>query len=995
MQLICPYCGSKKVYLSYGHVWKCDFCKKIFYNDKRIFRQESNSNIENEANSSEMPSEEDKLINEISYLNDDELNLVSLLLNNNKRRYGREYLIKNINDKSVKNTLNFVKIHSNTLIKIEKLSVDELYWLSYNSSLDLTKPDNIKSLINDNSTKYINEKIDLSVKQSRLSKELKNLDNLFNIFIFDLKLPEIESKDEKIDYIIKNFKMDFLEEQLSFVLLKKNYFNRLYNLDFEIFLLLVDDLGFERENNKMENISFIIRNFSPNDISEKLEYREKQDILLKLIKGLDTKSFNKFSSNFNLGNVKFRYNKTSYIIKNYTLEEIENHLSHLDNYNDDYSEYLSNIPYRNLLILYTDFTGLYNENDDFIVDYFLKNISLMDLEDKNNFLNEIYNLDERTLNKLFHLFDITSPTINKEKKFNLLFTYGLDKVKISLEELKQDEFSKNGHDLDEETIERIKEYKKAYLQFKNEFEEKVKAYTDFDNILKTQIINTDSLFKKVNLKLSIYDKEFRENMLNSLSSITKINKIYIEDLEKISQLNEVIPQLKSNTHIFTIKDDIETSLSDITILLNDLNDLKIDDMSVQLNNEMSKYQELLVDEKRFIDLFNEKISKFKDSCIVIKEEMIILMKDFSNLKNKFGKILLSVLYVNQTFDLNNNLNQDISSSINIINQNLNKLNNHASSLDALIELEDFEDYDDLRLKENEVNSIKEYMRENNLSNLKEDYENYKIEYENLIKENDIVLDQNINFKNFDESILNNYIGFIGFINSPTFSIFFKAYQKNKKLLVNLISSDIFTKKLYGDLNFSSVFKDYAERLEKEEVFIDDYFKNIEFTSDSEMDYCKRKVKKELNDSKIGYGQINQRIYYHKKEFNRIETNIAELNELQSNDNTPKDRIFLTSKEQDLIFDALKSRIYEGINEPVFTILEREMISAVNKNQSDARRQFSRFYNKKDFLAELTNSDEDLKRFIMEIERRIVLNYIRSTDITEEYLQEEGVKFFKK
>ena len=71
-----------------------------------------------------------------------------------------------------------------------------------------------------------------------------------------------------------------------------------------------------------------------------------------------------------------------------------------------------------------------------------------------------------------------------------------------------------------------------------------------------------------------------------------------------------------------------------------------------------------------------------------------------------------------------------------------------------------------------------------------------------------------------------------------------------------------------------------------------------------------------------------------------------------------------------------------------------MISAVKKIQSDARRKFSIFYKRSNFLSDITEKENDKDLFKEEIEKRIELNYIRADDIDEEYLYNEGIKFLR-
>ena len=834
---------------------------------------------------------------------------------------------------------------------------------------------------------YANEKF-LKHEKEAISKDFSEILNSLNDFVNDEKKLEFKSKYIK-DYY--NFYEDLnMENQINqfnddFIGKQNELRNRLYKLNGSIFSLLLKDLGISGDEIKEQHINYIITNYPLDFIKDKIETKEKQEMLYKKIKSLNDVSFNFFENEFNLENVSEKDEEILFIIQNYSYEEINNKIFCAEKIKNEYYNYVSEIDDDKLDILYRiygEYDLIYSESK---IKFIVNNVPILEFEKYLVKLNVLFDLDDEVLYRLFKKFDITSPKLSKSRKIQLMCTYhnfdeimnGYDECVSNINTSNNINASKNSILFNEPNLPAKKYDDDLFYEFDRVFNEKL----DYAEIFENQVNN---LKNDVN---SFESKYLGENeKTNLVSNIDTILENFHKHLSKLDNLKIKLIFIKNS---FESHPYDEINAEELNDLLNDLNKIKIDIYEPIFNNQIKSFDAIKAKESELEKQVNNKILQYKklysDKCNLLKkllldcesleERLYISLKNINNLDTSF---------VSQ-YDIDR-LKQDILNLSNDLKSFNYKINIY---LQDLYEFEDLiDDFTEISQFDNAIHSLNTFndnIDENKLLEFDERFNALISNYDNLCS-----LEKE--FNDLDDFRKEEIYKVNDIFEDDFFNFEIMSYNFSDKDIRNIryeIIEDIKTRKLDVAID-SEIVIGYFERYNNDnfnltEESLDNLIKGIdlriydpEIIEDSKemiLDYSK--------DFKMDDYEVKLRFKNYLMVKNREKEYLSELNSLFNDSNIMENVFSLTGDQLNIVYNISKERILDGYKGSIEKLVNDEMIDFNDQLKTKAHESLEIFYKRNDFYEITHLRPEESGSFINKIEDYIELNEIRSENINKE------------
>ncbi len=608
-----------------------------------------------------------------------------------------DYLVLNFDDIDIDKKIG-IAIDRYNLYKIIFGLNDKVYeYLLYELAIpDLeSKKEQIDTIIDNNSEDKISSAIMLSKSRYEYAKKIRTLDdNVFDILCENLSVSG-SSKDDKIDELLIKYDINYLKSEKTKIERRVELFNKLYTLDNRLFKILEHKLSVPDLESKEDKINYILDN-NIKEIPNLMGEITKDLIFSKELEELEDYVFNNLSKILNVPDGLSKVEKCDYIVSYYTKMEISTNirksqnrfkefsrLKDLDGKLFDYSSYILMNESDDSKEIY-QFNKLLKEEK---TDYLLDNYTATQINDAINLSTEKIKLYD-TLNSL------------KKNTFTHLSLYMGVPDYCSTQEEKIDYLVLNNEN-------------EILMDNLNYIRERMEVFERLD------ILN-DKTFSYLEMELNLNEEDIKfDSSYNLTDREEKIHYILLNKKGHIFEpLSKAENKNKLNEKLNSLKDIIFNVLCDVLMfpkegyVINDSRENKIDylisNYSIpEIEDEIGIIEKI---EKIFIKL------DFKDNRIAL------YFKDYLNLSlnqvnlDKESKIKLF---------FKNNSSEDIKKAIEHINEKLSffdKLDHLMDSTFKLLIL-DFHINDSLSKKEKidclvnnfdkeEINKEIEFIKEN-------------------------------------------------------------------------------------------------------------------------------------------------------------------------------------------------------------------------------------------------------------------------------------------
>ena len=995
MVVRCPSCFSKRVSKNanpHRFAWKCDVCKREFNVTEKHFGEsvmKSNAALNRDkthllyyntgflSDSPSLNKQQLELQKILLELDNDEIDLLIILLpvEYNQNRYILvDHLLKNYSYETINEEVDFLKSHKEIFSRLINMSPNVKYWLSSICSRDLSFNDNIKSLLKNNSSEDIVEKIRLSFKQHDFQKKLSDMKfNKFKIFKTHFNIPDGLDKNEKIDYIIKNYDTEYIKEKIKLTDQQFAIVKKLDNINEPILNLLLEELNISNKDNKEENNLYLITNFSIDDLNKRIKIKEKQNHLFKRINSLDNISFNRFNDEFHLQDIRKKEEKIIFTILNYDSIQIKEKLTSIKELKRQYYDYIDKIDDDKLDIL-----CIINGKSDFKyrnskVTFIIEKISKSEFDKQYDFINWLYDLDENIIQELFKSFDITSPKKTKTEKISLICSYYkpeeirnsyeniISKNKVSLNAPSKDSSPDNGYDI---SINEYFEAEKIYnekIEYAHSFEKRVK-----------DLIKDVKAFKS-----EFLDENEKENLIYGIETI-------LDDFHRrLKKLDNLKPEL---LYFKSLVDSNSINNSDIYSLnkfIENLKKVKIDIYERRLNSRKNVFDELIHREEELENEFNNKVLDYKEL--------------YSNSEDFIKNIILKSESIEDEIDLlfkkidNLDTNFVPEEEINLLKNNLSNISTESKEFisdveEYLTNFYEFEHLIDNYTNTGQIDAAKELLKRfiDNIEKTKLTDFSHRLE-ESLSLYNDLYsLEKDLN--NLDDDVIEKISELNDILEDDFFNFEIMAYNFSNEDLKNIkneIINDIKKGNIESELS-SDLVIDYFEKYNQNnynftEEDLDNIIKTIDLSIYDEdiIKDSKDVIIEYSKNHKIDEGEILLLFKNNLIVKTREKDNLIILNSIFDESNGEYDNLSFTEDQWDVVYNLSKERILNGYKGSVNKLVKDEINEYNYKLKTKARESLEIFYKRNDFYQITHIQREQSGIFINRLEDFIELNEIRS------------------
>ena len=608
-----------------------------------------------------------------------------------------DYLVLNFDNTDIYNKI-CIAIESYYLYKIIYDLNDKVYeYLLYELGIpDLeSKEEQIDAIIDSNSEDKISSAIMLSKSRYEYAKKIRALDdNIFDILCENLSVSG-SSKDDKIDDLLFKYDINYLKSEKTKIERRVDLFNKLNNLDNRLFKILEHKLSVPDFESKEDKINYILDN-NIKEIPNLMGEITNDLIFSKELEELDDYVFNNLSKILNVPDGLSKVEKCDYIVSYYTKLEISTNIRKSQNRFKEFSR-LKDLDGK--LFDYSSFI-LMNESDD---SKEICQFNKLLKEEKTDYL-----LDNYTATQINDAINLSTEKLKLYDTFN---------------SLKKNTFTHLSLYMGVPDYCSTQEEKIDYLVLNNENEilmDKLNYIRERMEVFERLDILNDKTFSYLEMELNLNEEDIKfDSSYNLTDREEKIHYILLNKKGHIFEpLSKAENKNKLNEKLNSLKDIIFNVLCDVLMVpkegyaINDSRENKIDylisNYSIpEIEDEIGIIEKI---EKIFIKL------DFKDNRIVL------YFKDYLNLSlnqvnlDKESKIKLL---------FKNNSNEDINKTIERINEKLSlfdKLDHLMDSTFKLLIL-DFHINDSLSKKEKidclvnnfdkeEINKEIEFIKEN-------------------------------------------------------------------------------------------------------------------------------------------------------------------------------------------------------------------------------------------------------------------------------------------
>ena len=909
-------------------------------------------------------------------LRDDHDEFLKLILNKDKVNFSRNQIMPFFNE--------IINKANEKFLEHEKETISNEFSEILNSLNDFVNDEKKLEFKSKYIKEYYNyyEDLDMENQINQFNEDFINknksdiLNNLPNEYISQSQKMKIQ-KDMDV-----SFDLDpIIEVHNNHIIEKQNELrNKLYKLNGSIFPLLLKELDISDDKSKEQCINYIITNYSLDFIKDKIETKEKQEMLYKKIKSFNDVSINIFENEFNLENMSEKEEKILFIIENYSFEEINNKIISTEKIKNEYYDYVSGIDDEKLGIL----CMIYGENDlryrESKIKFIVKNVPILEFENQYKKLKMLFDLDDEVLNSLFKKFDITSPKLSKSRKIQLLCTYhNFDEIKNAYNECVSDNNTSNNSNLFNEPINQQanKDIEDLIYEFERVFDEKMDYAEHFEN-------QVNNLLNEVNSFESKYLEEYEKTDL--VDDIETILENFHWRLSKLDNLKIKLILFKNSLESHSYD---ELSAEELNDLLNDLNKIKIDIYERRFNKQINAFDALKDKESELEKQVNNKILQYNKLYSDKRNPLRKLLLDCESLEDVINISFKNINNMDTAFVPQEDINQleeDILNLSNDLKSFYHKINIYLQDLYKFEHLID--DYTEISQFDNAIHSLNtfnDYIDENKLLDYDERFNALISTYDNLCSvEKD--------FNDLDDFRKEEIYKVNDIFQDDFFNFEIMAYNFSDKDIMNIryeIIDDIKTKKLDVEID-SGIVIGYFEKYNEDnfnltEEALSNIINKIDLSVyDPEIiEDSKEMILKYSKDFKMDNDEVRLRFNNILMVKTREKDNLIELNSLFKDSNIVKNAFSLTGDQLNIVYDISKERILNGYKGSIKKLVNDEMNDFNDELKTKARESLEIFYKRSDFYEITRLRGEESGRFINKIEDYIELNEIRSENINKE------------